>query len=138
MVKLPLYLKWQAPLVLMSAEFQHNICYFHGASGTGKTFAFKLLSAYFQHQGIPQVYLNYTVKGCSLDTLLQLCDGKEVVLLDNADLYLTKEMLYQLKDRVPLILVSQHTIFARSNKAIEGNYALKYDGTQLEIKPKRG
>lgn len=84
-----------------------------GFSGEGKTYLFKLIYSYcirnkisvtlityqsFPAEEIPQEELNKLV--------LQRCENCSVILFDNADLYLTHEIILQVKKFAKVVIAS--------------------------------
>ena len=67
-------------------------------SGSGKTFAFKIIENYCEQNDIPCRKFDYTAMGSSLEFFITACKGKDVVIFDNADLYITPEILLGVKN----------------------------------------
>ncbi len=74
-------------------DFSSNFCVMLGDSGTGKTFLFKCLSEYFSLNDVSYTLINSSNVIRSLEELKFACSKSDVLLLDNTDLYLTKEMV---------------------------------------------
>ena len=91
----------------VQADLIDNICVFCDKSGTGKTFLFSILECYFEYEDIKYCsfnYLNYRA--------LENYDfsGAEVVILDNADLYMSEELFNRLEKSNKLEVMSIRSI----------------------------
>ncbi len=78
--------------IVFDVDIQDRISLFTGYSGTGKTFAFGAIQEYFVSNNIRTIYFDDRQMDYTADQLISLCDNKEVILLDNADLYLTQNL----------------------------------------------
>lgn len=83
--------------ILLDVDFQDQFCYLSNASGTGKSFLFRLLRRYYKERDLTVIHVNYETETSTADILLDYCKHADVVLLDNADLYLTREMVKRLR-----------------------------------------
>ena len=73
----------------VDANFQDRVCVFDGDSGESKTFLFSLVKAYCNDNKISCTMINNT---CS-DVLKKLdLTESSVFILDNADLYMSKQI----------------------------------------------
>ena len=91
--------------IVFDIDIQDRISLFTGYSGTGKTFAFGAIQEYFVSNNIRTIYFDDRQMDYTADQLISLCDNKEVILLDNADLYLTQNLLDYLIDsnKIPAV-----------------------------------
>jgi DNA replication protein DnaC len=77
--------------IAVEADFKDHINILFGHSGTGKSFLFSVLSNFFRRQGLACTYVNYgQVK--SIEGILKGIDNLDVLMLDNADLYMSREI----------------------------------------------
>jgi hypothetical protein len=99
----------------IDVALQEQINVLQGISGEGKTYLFYLMSAYAINNDIPMRVINsqlfssasVAVKSeevCNL--VLSICKDVDVLILDNADLYLTHELLEKLKKFANTIIIS--------------------------------
>lgn len=64
-----------------------------GISGSGKTFLMTLIEAYCVKNSIECRFFNYNTRGEDIKTILNNIEDRDsVVLLDNADLYMSDEI----------------------------------------------
>ncbi len=101
-------------------------------SGTGKTYLFMLLSEYCEVEKIPFEHIDHKFRVGDKDEIVRRCTGKTVVLLDNADLYLTKELTAELCRVAEYIVVSVHDDIG---KGLEGSKFKRviYKQSSLEV-----
>lgn len=79
-------------------------------SGTGKTFMFEMLESYFVAKGIAYKKFDYNSENEDTDWFIQGMRKANIVLLDNADLYMTKELFNYLKSSDKQVIMSiKHT-----------------------------
>lgn len=98
-------------------------------SGTGKTFLFTLLSAYNEKRGVKTFFCNSLLADKPKDILLELCKSSDLILLDNADLYLDNDFLEEVKSLGKQTIISIKNIHSLNMRGI-GVYCLSYkDGT---------
>lgn len=107
--------------ILINANFKDKVCILKGGSGDGKTLLFSKLQFYYDDKGIPVALLNSSSFSnseilsirqgtCDIDHIylktLNASSGAKVILLDNADLYLTTDILNEMKTFGELIVIS--------------------------------
>ena len=121
-------------------EDSDKVCVFLSPSGTGKTFLFSVLTEYLKEKGVGSVLINSTLLGNlhnDIGTIKQICldSDVKVVILDNADLYLTQDFLDALVSRGKTIIVS---LKDESNLSFSnfGFYRVKYTGDSLNVRRK--
>jgi hypothetical protein len=85
--------------------FEQGFNLFWEQSGRGKTYLFDLLMTYCLCKNISCAHVGYTLAN-KPDAVLAACKGCTVALLDNADLYLTKDLANKLKETCDIIIVS--------------------------------
>ena len=88
-------------------DFEGKINLLEDNSGTGKTFLCTALRSYLADKGIPCLAINSKIFQ-HLDFQNLILDGKEVIILDNADLYLTDELLERLKKSTAIVIIALH------------------------------
>lgn len=93
----------------VNVEIPSGLSIIYQDSGTGKSYMFKLLTAYFLSRSIPYLLIDsHTVGDGKIDpsTILTMCSGKKAVLLDDANLYITDDLLKGICDRVPYVVMN--------------------------------
>lgn len=73
--------------------FEDKVTQFSGVLGEGKTFLFTVLDAYLAERGVSYCHFDSRVVGYTEEQLINLCTGRKIVIFDNADLYLTQDLL---------------------------------------------
>lgn len=93
-------------------NFADRINVIKGASGTGKTFLFSMISAYFTSNKISYAFIDYKFLASGDEELIfSHCVNKELILLDNADLYLTSELFDKIRNLDATIILSKKSTF---------------------------
>jgi hypothetical protein len=113
-------------------EFKNRICYIIDESGTGKTFLFKNLRNYCLNNNIDFTFIDYNYANKSEDEVINVCRNcTEIIILDNADLYLTPKIIDNL--RAKLVIASlKSSIGLRTDET--GNYELVQNGNVISVK----
>ena len=100
-------------------------------SGTGKTFMFHMLESYFVTKGITYRKFDYNVEGQDIEWIKQGIEKADIILLDNADLYMTRELFEYLKSSGKQAMISiKHTEKLGSFENC-GFYTVEYDGETM-------
>lgn len=92
-------------IVNVSISLNDKIYVFKGKSGTGKTFVSSILSGICRDKGLTYRYFNNTAKNDATGIISATASNKDIVFFDNADLYLTDEILENVKN-TKCILIS--------------------------------
>lgn len=101
-------------------------------SGTGKTFMFEMLESYFVAKGIAYKKFDYNSENEDTDWFIQGMRKANIVLLDNADLYMTKELFNYLKSSDKQVIMSiKHTEKLGSFENC-GFYTINYENNNLK------
>lgn len=119
--------------VTFDASFSSRVNFLRGNSGTGKTFLLKALELYCNNNDISCQYLDYRARHKSLEYISTLCGDADVLLLDNADLYLTPEIFNKLRSSGKFMVISMKDISELDLEGVKG-YVVKYSNTQLVLK----
>ena len=93
-------------------SFADNLILFTGLSGEGKTFMFKCLKEYLNTtMGTNCVLFNSSAMQYPESAIKDICKGAKVVIFDNADLYLTQNVLDYAVSNVDIVIVSMKLYF---------------------------
>lgn len=95
--------------LVVNIELDKGIYVFGGCSGTGKTFLAKILHSVCSIKKIKYKYFNNVMKDYKADTIVSIASGNDLVFFDNADLYLTSDILKDIKD-TRCILISMKDV----------------------------
>lgn len=115
----------------VKVDLKDKICVFFDMSGTGKTFLFTMLKSYFLDAGISFISVDYTSYKI-LDSY-DFSDDTEVIILDNADLYMNEKLFSNLDASGKLIVMSIKDI-GNLNQKNMGFYRVLYKDTLLKVK----
>ena len=129
---LPFILNQTETVIGIDCEFQNKICHFTGNSGNGKTLLFDMLSTYCKLNGIAFILVNYTSEAAGVPAIISSCTGKQMVFLDNADLYDFEKVLDALRDKDCIVLVSYHKL--RPINAQDGRYTITWVDNTLRVR----
>lgn len=114
-------------------SFDNNVNFLCGNSGTGKTFLMHALELFCSNSDITCQYVDYRSRKKSLSYIMSLCSDAEVILLDNADLYLTQEILTALKSQGKFLVISMKDT-CELDTYDSAQYVVKYKHTNLRLK----
>ena len=114
----------------VKVDLKDKICVFYDMSGTGKTFLFTMLKSYFLDTGISFISVDYTnykiLNGCDFS------DDTEVIILDNADLYMTGDMFSKLEKSNKSVIMSIKSIKGL-NQRYMGFYNVIYTKDKMRV-----
>ena len=85
-----------------------------GNSGSGKSMLLQALDLYCSRNDLNWVFCNYHQMNYAKEKLIDICSNKDVVLLDNADLYITEDILNRILKTSKMVVMSLHDISAVS------------------------
>lgn len=121
--------------IVFDVDIQDRISLFTGYSGTGKTFAFGAIQEYLVSNSISTIYFDYRQMDYTVDQLISLCDNKEVIIFDNADLYLTQKLLDYTIDSNKTLLCSIKKPYKYRFRAFR-KYEVDYENNKLVVRRK--
>lgn len=108
-----LNIKWKLPNILVNVEFHDKINLLYDDSGTGKSYMFTLIKTFCDINGKSCIFINYNNSPNFSDNKSQIaewcsmCKHYDIILLDNADIYLTPDILEELSENYNgIILIS--------------------------------
>ena len=107
--------------IKIDAEFSEGINVIYGYSGTGKSFMFSRINDYYANSTEYKVSLiDYHYYNKAESIIIDFCRGSDLVLLDNADLYITHSLIDMLLKECKCIVISmKNTLFFDKNEANE-------------------
>jgi len=119
--------------ITLNVHFQEKFCYLDNASGTGKSFLFRLLRRYYKEQDLVVIHVNYETETSTESTLMDYCKHADVVLLDNADLYLTRHIIQKFRELdIQVIICMKNIRQVYSSDFVL--YDVIYEGNTLSVK----
>jgi hypothetical protein len=117
-----------------NVDFIDKINMIKGNSGTGKTYLFTVLYSYCSVNNISCVYIDYKMVASSNESLIfEQCKNKKLILLDNADLYLTSELFNKIKSLDATIIISKKTSFGLNMTGVH-LYKLLYENGKIQTR----
>lgn len=116
---------------MFDVNFSDKLNLIKGSSGTGKTFLFHIMQAYCVSEEISCALIDSKVlSSANEDIIYSMCLGKEIVILDNADLYLNGELFDKIRNLDCTVIISKKGTFGLNMKAVH-LYLVKYEGNIL-------
>lgn len=122
--------------IIFDIDIQDRINLFTGYSGTGKTFTFGAIQEYLASNNISTAYFDYRQMDCTVDQLISLCNNKEVIILDNADLYLTQALLDYIIDSNKTLLCSIKKPYKYRFRTF-GKYTVNYENNKVTVRRRK-
>ena len=109
--------------VTIDAEFKDHICFLSGDSGSGKSFLLRVFESYLSGKSISYCLFNYSsmvaVRGFDFDSV-------DVVMLDNADLYMNRDIYMKAKKSHALVLICMHS-YSGFDPSGSGEYIIDHE-----------
>ena len=112
---------------------RHKCVRVMGGSGVGKTLLFGLLNDYFKEHKISCTYVNYKFSSKDTKLITDYCKGAQVVICDNADLYMTVELAEQLQRQGSIIIMACHNLI--DVVTVSTPYTLQRAGVNIKLSP---
>lgn len=119
--------------IRIKAEFSNKLNILTGYSGTGKTLLMSAIDLFCLNSGISCRLCGYNDMNLAPQKIIDICKEADVVLLDNADLYLNNEMLQSIKQTAQFVVVSIKDTSALSVSDAD-EYIVEYSNLDLSIK----
>ena len=109
--------------VTIDAEFKDHICFLSGDSCSGKSFLLRVFESYLSRKNISYCLFNYSsmvaVRGFGFDSV-------DVVMLDNADLYMNRDIYMKAKKSHALVLICMHS-YSGFDPSGSGEYVIDHE-----------
>ena len=114
-------------------RFENKVNLFSGLSGEGKTFLFTVLEDYFMLNDINYQYYNSDSLRFGIRELISGCDGKKIIIFDNADLYLTQELLDYAVNIADTLIISMK-VYCKLKFTDYDLYEVNYNDNRLVVR----
>lgn len=75
-------------------------------SGSGKTLLMQAISEYCLNNSITHTLINYKQANIPKDNIINSCRNIDIVMMDNADLYITDDILKEVSKTAKCMLIS--------------------------------
>jgi ABC-type polar amino acid transport system ATPase subunit len=118
--------------VSVNVKLKDKLCCFIDDSGTGKSFLFTIIYEYCKENGIPIALLNYTATDFGDEAIINSCKNKSVVIFDNADLYLSNNIISSVTADVVIMSIKSVEKYRFNDY---GEYSV--ESSRYEIKTRR-
>lgn len=105
-----------------------------GNSGTGKTLLMKAVQLHCLKNKIKHIYCDSDCISLSEEQIASICSDKEVVLLDNADLYLNNELLTKIRSNIDKTIIICMKDTSELNIHTASEYIVKYKDKSLTVR----
>lgn len=103
-----------------------------GYSGDGKTLLLNAIEAYCIDNDIIYAYINYRNMKEKDETIEAICTGKDIILIDDADLFINNTMLtYMIEHNKHIIMSIKNTYKIDERKAKK--FFVQYDKMELRL-----
>lgn len=116
----------------IEGEFTGQINLLAGYSGTGKTLLMKAMQLYCLDNNISYRYIDYKNKDDTTEQIYNYCKNVKIVMLDNADLYISDELLDELSKTADLIIMSLKQTQLISMDRVK-RYVINYNNLKLQL-----
>jgi hypothetical protein len=118
--------------ISVSASLNNKLNILTGNSGTGKTLFIYAFKAYCEKNNIRYAFFDYNYYDKSAEQIIDACKESDIILMDNADLYISKDIMKEIKDKSKLIiLVLKNTAMIDNTEATE--YIAHYANLKLTL-----
>lgn len=115
----------------INGTFRKGLNILVGYSGTGKSLLLAAVDLYCIQNDIKCILCNYNDAILSEDKIINICRGFDIVLLDNADLYITNDILINIRNMAEIVIMSMKNTSAISTGDAR-EYIVEYDKLRLD------
>lgn len=92
--------------IYVEAELGSGVNVLCSESGTGKTLFMRAVELYCLTNEIKHVFFNYRNAKYDEEILIEICEDKDVIIIDDADLFPINKLVVGIKAANPIILIS--------------------------------
>ena len=117
----------------LHVDLKHNICLLQDPSGRGKTYGMQLIQIYCAAEGKECFCINSLNFNGDISTKIKGVRSGGIVLLDDAELYLTNDLLSDIYREDLIILVSTHADIEYQPNISIGYYYVRFDCNSVSI-----
>lgn len=119
--------------VRFDISFEDRVNLFSGVSGEGKTFLFTVLEEYLTETGVSYCHFDSRFADYTEEQLINLCTDRKIIIFDNADLYLTQNLLDFATETADTVIISMK-LYCRLRFESYNFYAVNYSGRSLVVR----
>lgn len=126
--------KLQSNGVFFDVNFSDRLNLVKGSSGTGKTFLCNTVHAYCVSEEISCAFINNRVAASAdKDAIYCMCRNKEIIILDDTELYLDSELFDRIRDLSCTVIVVRKVTFGLNMEDVH-LYFVNFKGNQLRTR----
>ena len=115
----------------ISVNISSRLNLFFSESGTGKTFFMNIIYGYCLDEGIKCAYINHKSSMYRTEDIINICKDMDIVMLDNADLYLNNDILNSICDNTMIFVDMKNT--TKIDIEDYDRVRIVYDGDSMEV-----
>ena len=117
--------------IRVDAEFQYKFNVMSDGSATGKSYLLKLLEKSFLIDGnVKCIRIDYRHAKLSEAERISMIKGKDIILMDNIELYITKELIQSISDSSAMAIMAGRNLKGIRFEPI-AFYGIKFTSTEL-------
>lgn len=116
--------------VQINAIFNNKLNMLSGFSGTGKTFLMGAVELFCRNNKIACAVCDYRTQDITPDTIKDLCENANVILLDNADLYLNNDILEWIREKDKFAIICMKKTSKIDMRGVT-EYIVRYENLNL-------
>lgn len=117
--------------VMFDVHFSDQLNFIKGSFGVGKSFLLNTIQSYCIFEGISCALINSTVlASANTDIIYSMCQNKDIVLLDDTDLYLDNELFCKIKNLNCTVIFNKKSVFGLDMAGVH-LYIVRYEGDKL-------
>ncbi len=114
-------------------SLSNKVCLLASDSGTGKTYAMSFVREYCIENDIRCTMVNYNDAEKSEDEIIRYCVDSDVVIFDDANLYLTSSIIDRVYQTSKIIVVCAQDLFGFMDCDDTAFYSASFTGERLEV-----
>lgn len=119
--------------IQIDVDIADKYCLFVNDSGDGKTLFMHALKDCLYMSGISYSYFDYSISEKSVESIIDQCRGSDIVAFDNADLYLSDELISELFKLDCSVYIAMHCDIDVNLSRFK-YYSCIFEGSRLEVK----
>lgn len=118
--------------ISINATFRNRINILSGYSGTGKTLLMQAAELFCMNNNIKCTYCDFRCAQLSEEQIENLCKNSQVIMFDNADLYLTNSLLNKFRTQDKIIIICMKNTCKLDMYNVQ-KYLVTYENLSLTI-----
>lgn len=117
--------------VFVNCSFSSGVYVFQSESGSGKTFFFRMVELVCKEKRVSCKFFHSSSVNLSSDDIIKSASDFDVVIFDNADLYLNQEIVDSLRDDQIIFVAMKYPfkLNIKNRKLVN----IRYDGSSIKF-----